>query len=292
MVNLTWLILKKNMNMGRLLNNNLLTHSDKLEIIRWTETNSSLASLPLKSGFSFFDEIKNKIFSIIKILEILTWKDLIFCILIYSLYFIKSPINVFIYSNFNYVIGFLLALVISLLISKVTNKLFNKLLKIIEYDSILKLPIVDCIPVFYYNVCLYIYNVVYYAGANRHPSNYFQYMPKPSDAMIRDWDLRYRFLRNKLNTAQLKVNSLEPVASAIDRDITISIKKGQKTTDDNHVALVHIFEEQVRDAKKEIIDITYTKYVPYVNPYGFHTCRSLANEFQDLRSLSTLTNWF
>jgi len=83
--------------------------------------------------------------------------------LIYSMYFIKSPVYGFIYYKFNNcVIAFLLAFVISLFISKVIHKLFKNLLRIKRYDSILKLPIVYSIPVLYCKVRLNVFYVVYY----------------------------------------------------------------------------------------------------------------------------------
>ena len=70
-------------------------------------------------------------------------------------------------------------------------------------------------------------------------------MPQPSDAMIRELGERYRYLVRRRNICLRKINKLEPVASAMRRG----------NSDAKHPALADIFEEQVRNAKSELLVI-------------------------------------
>ena len=70
-------------------------------------------------------------------------------------------------------------------------------------------------------------------------------MPQPSDAMIRELGERYRYLVRRRNICLRKINKLEPVASAMRRG----------NSDPKHPALADIFEEQVRDAKSELLEM-------------------------------------
>jgi hypothetical protein len=93
-------------------------------------------------------------------------------------------------------------------------------------------------------------------------------------------------LYRKFREARLKVETLEPAASAIDNHITTSIQRGQRSSDDKHVALVHIFEEQVRDSKQVMEDIT-DKNVIYYYQLGYPTP---INEYSHLYLINRYTH--
>ena len=205
---------------------------------------------------------------------------LVFTYIVYI--FIKLPLNSLIYSVIDpYVFAFLIAWMLSLIVSTLKYKLFNHLFKRIKYDHILNWSLLDLL-VCFNSIIPYRFNVVYYHG----PSSQVFYntwgtMPELSDPMKIEWGKRYYNLRRRHIMNRKTINYFEPIASAMERD----------GSDRKHIALAHVFREQVRDAKEELMDI-HKPHSPMVDTDFYNRQYTDMSELEILWSVSIWTKWF
>jgi len=95
---------------------------------------------------------------------------------------------------------------------------FEKCINIIR-NSKLKNLYVSYMYVFYCNIILYTLNVVYYHGYRAGIyGNLGATIPEPSDIMKKEMGRRRLYLLIRRNMCVRSIDSLEPVASAIERD--------------------------------------------------------------------------